>query len=226
MRLGFCSSELSCVGCHEPHTASAKPSGGTDNPQDVQICTSCHSKYCDPETALAHGGHAAAAGVSCLDCHMPRYAQGLDERIRTHRICMPVEPSMVAVGSANACNLCHLDRSMRWTLNELERGWQRKITPDERWPVYVVLDKPMGELWLHGKEAHMRLVATQCYAASRQGQQKLPDILRALNDTVGVNRVFAGFAVSRLLGQTFDEPLKVEITAPPARGRSTSGSSS
>ena len=215
MRLGFCSSELSCVGCHEPHTASPQPSGGADNPKHVQVCASCHTKYLDPEAALAHSGHVAAAGVTCLDCHMPRYTQGLDERIRTHRICMPVEPSMVAVSSANACNLCHLDKSMRWTLNELRHGWQRQITPDERWPVYKVLDEPAGEVWLNSKDAHMRLVATQCYAASPLGQDKLPDILRALNDSDGVNRVFAGFAVSRLLGKPFDEPLPVEITAPP-----------
>jgi len=216
MRLGFCSSELSCVGCHEPHTATPTPSGGADHPQHVQICSSCHTKYLDADAALAHGGHPAAAGVSCLDCHMPRYTQGADERIRTHRICMPVEESMVAVGSANACNLCHLDRSLRWTLTALEQGWQRKITPNERWPALEQLDEPLGTLWLHGKNTHMRLVATQCYAASRHGQGKLPDIVRALNDSEPVNRVFAGFAVSRLLGQALDEPLKVDITAPPA----------
>jgi hypothetical protein len=30
---------------------------------------------------------------------------------------------MLEVGAPNACNLCHLDRSIRWTLAALDTGW-------------------------------------------------------------------------------------------------------
>jgi len=45
---------------------------------------------------------------------MPRYTQGIEDLVRTHRISRPVEESMVARDSANACNLCHLDKPLSW----------------------------------------------------------------------------------------------------------------
>jgi len=215
MHLGACGSELRCVDCHEPHTAG-QPSGGIDNPQHVALCIRCHDKYQEPEARVAHSGHAVDGQVSCLDCHMPRYTQGLDEVIRTHRICAPVEEPMVKTGSANACNLCHLDKSLRWTLRELERGWGRKLEPAPEWDSYHSLDIPVGETWLESSDPALRLVATQSYARSPLGKQQLPRIVAALNDPVAINRVFAGFATCRLTNRQPHELPEVDITAPPA----------
>jgi hypothetical protein len=211
---GACASQISCVRCHEPHTAGA-PSGGPASPRQEASCVRCHPDYREPEKARAHSRHGD--GVSCLDCHMPRYTQGLDEVIRTHRIAVPVEESLASRGLANACNLCHLDRSLNWTLRELGRGWGRRLEPNRDWAGAYAgsLDNPVGAVWLRGGNPHLRLAATQAYARSPLGRGRLPEVLRALNDPVPVNRVFAGLAAERLLGRRLG-PDEWEVTAPPA----------
>ena len=126
---GFCTSQLRCVDCHEPHTAG-QVSGGPDLIDHVAICTKCHQQYDDPAKAIAHSGHPVDADVNCLDCHMPKVNQGLANIIRTHRITHPVEEVMLQAGSANACNTCHLDKSTRWTIAELKKGWGVQWCPN------------------------------------------------------------------------------------------------
>jgi predicted CXXCH cytochrome family protein len=209
---GACASQLRCVSCHEPHTAGP-PSGGPDRPEHIDLCVTCHDAYRDPGRAVAHGGHPAGTSVSCLDCHMPRYTLGLDDVVRTHRIAAPVEQSMVTAASANACNLCHLDRSLRWTVEALERSWGRPLSLPQGGSIDV--DRPLGEVWLTGTDPALRLVAGQSYARSRAGEAKLPDLLRALNDPEPINRVFALKAVERARNRKLDARA-YQLTAPAA----------
>jgi predicted CXXCH cytochrome family protein len=211
---GGCASRLRCVSCHEPHTAGPAP-GGPDNPAHNSLCATCHEAYGDPARAAAHAGHPASAGVSCLDCHMPRYTLGLDEVVRTHRIAVPVEQSMVSAASANGCNLCHPDRSLRWTVDELRRGWGRQLSLPESGPAAAAVDRPLGEVWLESPAAALRLVAGQAYARLPSGKARLPELLRALNDPEPINRVFAQKAVERVRGRKLDAA-SYELTAPPA----------
>ncbi len=214
-RAGFCTSEMSCVQCHDPHTASDRPSGSPTLKKHFQVCSTCHEKFSDSKTVLAHSKHPAGSKVNCLDCHMPRYSQGLDSLVRTHRISHPVEKEMVAAGNANACNLCHLDKSMRWTLTELKKGWGTDIRPNKKWESYSFLDQPAGEYWLKHENNHLRLVATQSYERSPLGKEMLPEIIRAMNDSEPLNRVFHGTTVQRLRGLQPHDPWEVDITAPP-----------
>lgn len=215
---GFCASQMRCVDCHDPHTAG-KLSGTPDIAQHYELCVKCHDKYSDPDAALAHTQHPASANLNCLDCHMPKYTQGLDDFVRTHKVSNPVEKSMVKAGSANACNLCHLDRSTRWTLTELEKGWGKKIRPNLLWPVYSSLDQPVGEMWLHGDDTNLRCMAGQAYAASPRGKSKLPELVRALNDPEPLNRVFARFAVQDVLNRDRSEAFEVDIRETPENRR-------
>ena len=48
----------------------------------LALCTSCHQNYAEPQAAAAHSKHPAGAQVNCMDCHMPRYNQGIDELVR------------------------------------------------------------------------------------------------------------------------------------------------
>jgi hypothetical protein len=219
MQKGFCTTQLHCAHCHEPHTATDRPSGSPLDPKHVAACVQCHSQYAEPEQALAHAKHPADSQVNCLDCHMPRYIQGVDELSRSHRISHPVEESMVRAGSANACNTCHLDKSLRWTLEELDKGWGRRITPQQDWPAHAKLDEPVGPLWLQGPNNHLRLLAAQCYGRSPLGPAMLPELIRALNDPEPLNRAFHQCAIQRVRGKPLHEPIPVEITETPARRR-------
>jgi hypothetical protein len=213
-RLGACASQLRCVSCHEPHTASPPPEAPTD-PGHLAQCVKCHAQYRDPERAATHGRHGPGAAVDCMDCHMPRHTLGLNSVVRTHRIGPPVEQPMASAASANACNLCHLDKPLRWTLAELERGWGRRLEPPHEGEAARALDTPMGEFWLHGRDQTLRLVAGQSYARSPLGRGKLPELLDGLNDPEPINRVFALMAVERVWGRKLGPPA-YELTAPPA----------
>jgi hypothetical protein len=209
---GACASKIKCTDCHDPHRPG--PPEGTDLTDQVGACRKCHPAYATPEGASRHSGHAAAAAVSCLDCHMPRISQGLEETVRSHRISSPTDPRMLAKALPNACNLCHLDRSIAWTLAALERGWGRKVTPEPDWAsAYGSLDAPVGKAWLGSSDHFVRLVASQAYSRSPLGKGALGALVGALEDPVPVNRVFATFAVERVSGAPLGA--SYDLVAPP-----------
>lgn len=210
---GACVSQMSCVSCHEPHTAGPR-AGGPDVPGHVAACVECHQQYSNEEKARAHSRHSAG-GANCLDCHMPRQTLGVDTLVRTHRVSQPVEPVMISNNAANACNLCHLDKSLRWTLAELDRGWGKKHAPAPGSPALAVMDEPMGRVWLKGKGASMRAVAAQSYARSPLGKAMLPELFRALNDEEPMNRVFIQQAVERVIDRKLTRA-EYEVTARPS----------
>lgn len=199
---GGCKHAIKCTDCHDPHKATGAAHQPA-RPGYVAACVRCHDAYASREAALAHGGHPASAEVSCLDCHMPRITQGIDEVVRSHTISSPSDVRMLAAGSANACNVCHLNESIRWTLEHLEKRWRRKIEPDPRWAAAYGgrLDNPVGKVWLFGPDPYLRLVAGQSYGRSRLAKSERRDLIRALEDEHAVNRVFAIFAVERALGR-------------------------
>jgi hypothetical protein len=147
---------------------------------------------------------------------MPRLTQGLEEVVRTHHISAPTDARMLAAGQPNACNLCHLDRSLRWTVDALREGWGVQLAPDDAWAAAYEggLDAPVGPAWLRSGSQATRLVATQAYGRSPLGRAALDDLLSALDDPVPVNRVFATFAVERVTGQPIG-PDVFDVTAPP-----------
>jgi hypothetical protein len=210
---GACQNAIGCTDCHDPHKAGGPEAAEGRDPASAATCVRCHAKLASPEAARAHSKHSEK--VNCLDCHMPRVTQGLEEVVRTHRIASPAEASMLAAGSANACNLCHLDRSIRFTLDALEKDWGKKIVPGPEWARAYggSLETPVGKVWLSGPDQSMRLVAAQAYGRSPLGGAALPDLVRALDDPVAVNRVFAGFAIERVRGRPL-APEEFDPTAP------------
>jgi hypothetical protein len=209
---GSCTSQMTCVHCHEPHTAGPAAGGPTD-PAHVAVCSKCHTQYTQPQQAAAHARHAGSAGVTCLDCHMPRQTLGLDALVRTHRVSLPVEEAMVASGAPTACNLCHLDKSLNWTLQELRQGWGREVRSPSRSGSQN--DRPVGEAWLASNDSHLRLLASQSYARSPLGKARLPELIRSLNDPEPINRVFHARAVESVWGRKLSRA-EYELTAPPA----------
>jgi hypothetical protein len=146
---------------------------------------------------------------------MPRQTMGLDAIVRTHRVSAPVTPDAAAGHLANACNLCHLDKSLGWTLRELDRGWGRRLVPQPDWPSAADVDRPAGEVWLHNPDAALRWVAGQSFARSPLGKAALPQLMGALNDPEPVNRVFGARAVEAAWGRRLTAE-DYEVTAPPA----------
>ena len=106
---GSCYSKLRCIDCHPPHEGIGHKWKRTEA-QDDRSCLRCHQQLENPQALTAHTHHpAGSAGSRCMNCHMPRLNEGLQDVVRTHMIFSPVEASMIESGHPNACNLCHLD---------------------------------------------------------------------------------------------------------------------
>jgi hypothetical protein len=116
---------------------------------------------------------------------------------------------MLRLAGPNACNLCHLDRSIRWTANQLNRGWGSAIYPDADWSREYGknLDKPVGKAWLDHSQPVVRLIASDAFARSADQAIAVRNLLPTLKDPYAVNRMFGLFAVERVLGRqlTADE---------------------
>lgn len=181
-----------CIDCHDPHR------GGADEARAIAACTTCHPAFAKPEAAAIHSAHAP--GTTCLDCHMPRVVMGIDRVVRTHRISSPANPAMLSVAAPNACNLCHLDRPIAWTVDELRRAHDIKLDP-RTWSAYGELDRSVGDVWLGSKEPALRLMAAAAYARSPLGVYELPALLKGLVDPLPHIRVFTLFAVEEVLGR-------------------------
>ncbi len=175
-----------CTDCHDPHVADSRG----DEAKAVAACIGCHETFAAPEHAGT--GHGA---VTCLECHMPKLVMGIDRYVRTHRISSPTNAKLLAEAAPNACNLCHLDRSIAWTRDELRAGW------DVRLPASIADaygDESVGDVWLAAKSPAIRLVAAHAYARSPLGRYALDALRRGLADPLPYVRAWMGFAIDEI----------------------------
>jgi hypothetical protein len=76
----------------------------------------CHRKYEAEAARAAHSRHKpASSGNRCYNCHMPYTTWGLLKAIRSHQVESPNLTVALQTGRPNACNQCHLDRTLAWT---------------------------------------------------------------------------------------------------------------
>ena len=123
---------MTCLSCHTMHQArddSRPRAEWTDDllkPQmrSNEACLACHEDYRTEASLVAHTHHQASSdGSLCYNCHMPNTAYGLLKLTRCHQISSPLTGEFLnGVGRPNACNLCHLDKSLQWTDQTLA-GW-------------------------------------------------------------------------------------------------------
>jgi hypothetical protein len=189
---------IRCTDCHDPH------GGGASEPRALAACTGCHAGLAEH----AGAGHGAA---TCLDCHMPRVVMGIDRYVRSHRISSPTDPAMLGA-APNACNLCHLDRSLGWTLGELARRHGVRLDPAAL-AGPLDLDTPAGALWLQSPAPGVRLIASAAHARSPLGRAALPALLPGLDDDVAHVRAWTQLAVEAILGRRL-APAEYDPRAP------------
>jgi hypothetical protein len=135
---------LTCASCHTMHQTTddpravaewaddqLKPSAtGSDN----GACLQCHALDRDARRVALrntpeHSRHRAdSSGSVCMNCHMPYTTYGLLKTVRSHQIGSPSVKATLETGRPNACNLCHLDKTLAWTAEYLER-WYRIPRP-------------------------------------------------------------------------------------------------
>jgi predicted CXXCH cytochrome family protein len=105
---------VACSNCHEPHSLKLRASGNA-------LCAQCHqpSHYDRAE----HHHHADnSEGAQCVNCHMPgKTYMGVHVR-RDHSLRIPRPAASLRAGTPNACNQCHTDKAVGWSVDAL-RQW-------------------------------------------------------------------------------------------------------
>ena len=114
----FLRGELSCVSCHSMHGYREPSDQLAPDRTGDDACVECHPQ--EGARLAEHTHHAPeSAGSRCMNCHMPYTTYGLFTAMRSHRIDIPSAAVSHETGRPNACNLCHLDRTLEWTSRRL-----------------------------------------------------------------------------------------------------------
>jgi predicted CXXCH cytochrome family protein len=196
---GSCYSQLRCVDCHNPHR-SLGPGWSLPPEREDAICLRCHESYRSATARQQHTHHPpGSAGDHCFECHLPRLNEGLQSVVRTHMIYSPTRADMIEAGQPNACNLCHTDRTLDWTLEYLRRWYGRSYSAEHLARAYPQRDQPAARLWLRSDNPAVRLVAAAALIRARN-REALPDLLEALDDSHLINRQFAAWELQQMLG--------------------------
>lgn len=192
---------MSCLSCHSMHDSDPNDQlkRGRDGPA---ACTQCHQEERFTTRLPEHTHHpASSTGSNCLNCHMPHTTYALFKAIRSHQIQSPQVASSARHGVPNACNLCHLDRSLAWTQQHLHAWHQQPEVPltDEQ------KELPASVLWLLKGHAAQRVITAWHYgwepAQRTAGTNWLaPFLAQLLTDDYGPVRYVAGRSLRTLPG--------------------------
>lgn len=140
----FASGEFDCTSCHKLHQAEDDPRELAQWADDQlhagmrgnTACLQCHGQFETRASLEAHTHHLEdSSGSSCYNCHMPYTAFGLHKATRSHRITNPNVQESLETGRPNACNHCHLDRTLAWSARTIENWWgtaQPQLSKQER----------------------------------------------------------------------------------------------
>jgi len=104
---------VTCSDCHEPHGAKLRaPLNG--------VCVQCHAP--DKYEAASHTHHEGITpAVTCASCHMPESTYMVVDKRHDHSLRVPRPDISVKMGTPNACNGCHTDKSGQWAADAVER---------------------------------------------------------------------------------------------------------
>ena len=195
--LGSCYTKLRCTDCHDPHVSTG-PKWSNSPDQDDQKCIDCHKQFDPPKARLAHTHHPAGSeGARCMNCHMPRLNEGLQDMVRTHTIFSPTNRVMLEENHPNACNMCHTEKSIDWTLAHLKDWYDITYSDGKIADSYPERQQATALGWLKSGNEAVRLVGADvlCRTNATWATKELID---ALDDPFLINRQIAGKRLEKL----------------------------
>ena len=196
---GSCYSQMTCVDCHNPHEKIGKTWSRSPD-EDDQSCLKCHSQFEPEAERQAHTHHKIGSeGSRCMNCHMPRINEGLQDVVRTHTIFSPTDRKMIESNHINACNQCHLKKPIDWTVAKLKEWYGAEFSSAELNRNYKFRGGPVGLGWLNHENESVRLVAVDSLTR-RNTQWALPQIIDMLDDPYLLNRHFSMIGLERMRG--------------------------
>ena len=106
---------VTCSDCHDPHSSKLRADGNA-------LCLQCHlsQKYDSP----SHHFHKIGTTAShCVECHMPTRTYMVIDARRDHSIRIPRPDLSMKLGTPNACNQCHTDKTAQWASDAVNRWY-------------------------------------------------------------------------------------------------------
>lgn len=134
---------VTCSNCHDAHSMQLKMPGNA-------VCASCHSpaKFDVP----AHTHHVVnSAGAQCVNCHMPATTYMVVDDRRDHSIRIPRPDLSLTMGTPNACNKCHTNKSVQWAAGNFLKWYKEKLLAN------VIYGELMHTVSQHIKESEPAL---------------------------------------------------------------------
>lgn len=124
---GHGTTKMTCTSCHSMH--GADPNKLVAPGMETNLaCTQCHHEPRFNDQLQEHTHHlAGSSGSLCYNCHMPKTSYALFHAARSHRIDSPVATITTEGMRPNACNLCHLDQTMKWTASHLSNWFGASV---------------------------------------------------------------------------------------------------
>jgi len=201
---GSCYTKLTCIECHNPHETIGLKWSRTPAEDDAS-CLKCHQEFQPSEARLAHTHHPIdSEGSRCMNCHMPRINEGLQDIVRTHTIFSPTQGQMIEANQPNACNLCHVERPIDWTLDHLKQWYGASFREERLATNYPEREGPTALGWLKSNKQFVRQVAADALTRTNS-TWALPELLGALDDPFLLNRQFARIGLEKMLGVQLTE---------------------
>ena len=130
-----------------------------------------------------------------MNCHMPRINEGMQDVVRTHTIFSPTNAAMIHANHPNACNQCHTDKSINWTIDYLEKWFDSKFDDMKMQNQYANRKQSAALGWLLSEDEAVRLVAADALFRTKsewdQDTRIQDALINALDDPYLLNRQFA-----------------------------------
>lgn len=106
---------VTCSDCHEPHSQQLRLEGNA-------LCGQCHmpTRF---DTAEHHFHPTDSTGAQCVNCHMPETTYMVIDPRRDHSLRIPRPDLSERLGTPNACNQCHAERSPSWAAGQIHRNY-------------------------------------------------------------------------------------------------------
>ncbi len=104
---------VTCSDCHNPHSGKQTIAGNG-------VCLQCHASETYANAKHSHHEQAATQ-PNCISCHMPARTYMVIDPRHDHSMRIPRPDLSVKLGTPNACNYCHADKSAQWAAEAVDR---------------------------------------------------------------------------------------------------------
>jgi predicted CXXCH cytochrome family protein len=105
---------VTCMDCHEPHGLQLRAEGNA-------LCGRCHNPSAF-DVKEHHHHEPGSKGAECTACHMPERNYMIVDARADHSLRLPRPDLTTSIGTPNACNSCHSEKSADWAAAALD-GW-------------------------------------------------------------------------------------------------------